>query len=104
MKLTKAEQEGRVTRVQLADDNWWDILTKPKWKHMRDFRAALRKDDTDTDILADIALANFTVGWSYAESVTVDAIGEREIEDLMKVLPVVVEKLLPLLSPEGTAS
>ena len=90
--------------MELADDNWWDILTKPRWKHMKEFRAALKKEDADDDSLADIALAHFTVGWSYAESVTVDAIGEREIEDLMKVLPVVVEKLLPLLSPEGTAS
>ena len=100
MKLTKVEQKGRVTRIQLPDGNWWDILTKPKWKHIKDLRRSLQAPagdaELDEDQAANAALVHFTVAWSFPDDIDNAGLEERDLSDLIQALQLVNEKLSPI--------
>jgi len=93
-----------VERIVLPDSGWWDLNSNPDWNTIKAFRAKLTAlgdiDDAGAEII-DMALVEFTDGWSFPEPVTLEAIGTRRASDLIPVMEVVSEKLVPLLQALG---
>lgn len=54
-----------VIRVSLPLGGWWDLTTRPLWRHVRHWMDGSQ----DGDLLS-LALASLTAGWSFPEGVT----------------------------------
>ena len=92
-----------VVRVNLPSGGWWDIRTRPLWKHVSDWRRAVRAGAKRTGLLEG-ALVSLTTGWSFAEEVRPESLARRESGDLAAVLEVFCRQAGPFASANGSAA
>ena len=86
-----------VARVRLPSGGWWDIRTRPLWKHVSEWRGAVRAGE-DERALLERALVSLTTGWSFSEEVGTESVGGRDADDLAAVLEVFCREVEPFES------
>ncbi|MDA1349164.1 MAG: hypothetical protein O3A47_09945 [Chloroflexi bacterium] len=86
---------GTTRRIGLPSGGWWEIETRPRWRHARGWEAM---DEGD---LADRALAALTVGWSLDEEPTVEAVCALAADDLAAMLDFFLREVAPFLERDG---
>jgi hypothetical protein len=69
-----------IRRIILPSGGWWEIETRPRWRHMRGW------EYSDEGDLVDRALGVLTVDWSFDEEPTVNAVSARGADDLAAML------------------
>ena len=88
-----------VRRVALPSGGWWEIVTRPLWRHVSIWEHESRG-------LAERALVSLTTAWSFDEEVSSETLSLRHEQDLIAVLETLQRELLPLLAsgnPEQAA-
>jgi hypothetical protein len=93
-----------VRRIELPSGGWWEIETRPRWKHVRGWYSghpheAPQSGDAgrgDPD-LAERALVSLTTAWSFAEKTSLDSLAQRDVADVLTAM----ELLRPEVSPPG---
>lgn len=79
-----------VRRIALPSGGWWEISTRPLWKHVRDWP----HEGAD---LIDHALTSLTIAWSFSEEIGVGTIAGRDADDLIAVIEAFREDVAPHL-------
>ena len=92
--------EGRIARINLPSGGWWDIQTRPLWKHLCGW-ALEAEEGQDASGLVERALVSLTTAWSFDDKVCLEALGERQADDLIAVLEVFHRDVVPLLGGDG---
>lgn len=88
---------GTVKRINLPSGGWWEIETRPLWRHVREWADETQGRHTGLE-LAEHALASLTPGWSFAEEISQEAVSRRDVDDLIAVLEVFHGEVVSLLS------
>lgn len=111
----KAPDDGLET-LELPSGGTWTIIVRPKGKHLSRLQSISPAQIPDDGLEAEEGtgnpqadgmeatfrgLAALTERWSFPEEVSVEAIGERDLEDLITVLEVVNRRVLPLFARLG---
>ena len=78
-------------RVDLPSGGWWEIVTRPRWKHLRQWVEA------DGDDLVDRALLSLTTAWSFGQDISLASLRQREPRDLVAILKTFREEVIPWL-------
>ena len=94
-----------VKRIVLPSGGWWDLTTRPRWKHVRRWASERPRLPGDSR-LVEVALACLTTAWSFAEEVSPEAVADRDAEDLVVALEEVgrvVARLVAVGDPEALA-
>ena len=85
-----------VKRIELPSGGWWEIVTRPLWGHVRQWSAASQRQD-GSSVLVELALVSITAAWSFREKVSIEAMAQRDPEDLLAVLQVFHREVVPSL-------
>ena len=88
--------EVRIVRINLPSGGWWDIQTRPLWKHLCDW-ALEAQEGQDATGLIERALVSLTTAWSFDDEVCPEALAERQADDLIAVLEAFHREVVPLL-------
>ena len=83
-----------VKRVSLPSGGWWEIVTRPLWRHVGAW-------GHNSKGLAERALVSLTTAWSFEEEVSREALSLRHEQDLIAVLETLQRDLLPLLAGDN---
>ena len=93
-----------VRRVALPSGGWWDLIVRPRWKHVRDFlciderlASLCDRERLGPASIAERALASLTTGWSFREPVSAESLAHRDRNDLMAVMGVLEREVVPAL-------
>lgn len=93
-----------VKRIELPSGGWWEIETRPRWKHVRGwfaghFDEARHSGDAGRrgPDLAYRALVSLTTAWSFPEETSLDSLAQRDVADVLTAM----ELLRPKVSPPG---
>ena len=89
-----------VRRVDLPSGGWWEIETRPRWEHVREWTAPDKDtrhgsegiDAVNAD-LADWALISLTAGWSFDDDPTLESLARRAAGDVIAAMEVLEETL-----------
>ncbi len=87
-----------VRHIALPSGGWWELETRPRWKHVREFvrpRCGTSGQLSQPDLI-DRALVSLTTAWSFHEPVSVDSLEHRDTEDVVAVLKVLEREVMPL--------
>ncbi len=91
-----------VKRLRLPSGGWWDIETRPRWRHVREwfsmngaYQSESPAGTADGPDLADRALASLTVAWSFPEDVSVSSLPHRDPRDTLAALELLEAEVLP---------
>ena len=93
-----------VKRVSLPSGGWWEIVTRPRWRHVQQWDADGR--DQNGGGLVERALVSLTAAWSFGEGVSLEALARRDAQDMIAVLDTLQRDIVPFLeadTPEETA-
>ena len=88
-----------IRRVDLPSGGWWELETKPRWKHFREWSfdvGAL----SGSVALGDRVLVSLTPAWSFQEKVCLESLCLRDVADTAAVLEVLQREVLSPLSRE----
>lgn len=87
-----------VIRVELPSGGWWELESRPRWKHVRKWASeAGRPGEGET---ADRALVSLTAAWSFEDEVCVAALSRRSPGDLATAFEALHDRVLsPLAGP-----
>ena len=83
-----------VRRVDLPSGGWWDLVIRPRWKHVCPLLLEARDpvDPAAADgahgCLVERALVSFTAAWSFGEPVTEGSLALRDQGDVVAVMEV----------------
>ena len=80
--------------MKLPSGGWWDLRTRPLWKHVTEWRGAVRAGEREQALL-ERALVSLTTGWSFSEEIATESIGSRDADDLAAVLEVLCREVEP---------
>jgi hypothetical protein len=69
-----------VKRIELPSGGWWDIETRPRWKHVHEC-----ENVTEWDSLKQI-IAKLSTAWSFQESICPESIALRSEDDIAAML------------------
>ena len=83
-----------VRRIQLPSGGWWELFTRPRWRHVRRWRL---QDPNGGSVSPESALASLTKGWSFAEEVSAESVADLEEADLVVALEVFQREVVPFL-------
>ena len=81
-----------VVRIDLPSGGWWEIETRPRWKHVRewsggDASGGLGPSSHPSDAeLADRALVSMTTGWSFAGPISLESLAVRDEKDVISAM------------------
>lgn len=67
--------------VRLPSGGWWEIETRPRWRHLRGWTRSRRGADCQ-DGLADEVLVSLTKGWSFGLPVETSSLERIDAGDL----------------------
>ena len=82
---TNSQANEGVARVTLPSGGWWDIRARPLWRHVGEWRRAVRGGANDAALL-ERALVSLTTAWSFPDEIGPESIASRDAEDLVAVL------------------
>ena len=91
--------DPRVKRFELPSGGWWELIVRPTWGDMKPITAKLRSaqmDGAEQEDQLDVIIAALTTAWSFDEDVEADTIANRQMADLIPVMKVVVDEIVPL--------
>ncbi len=91
-----------VARVRLPSGGWWEIRTRPLWKHVSEWRGAVRAGEEE-EALLERALVSLTTGWSFSEEIGPESVSDRDAEDLAAVLEVFCREVEPFKTVRRSA-
>jgi hypothetical protein len=83
------------TRICLPSGGWWEFVTRPRWRHLREWQS--QSLDGQDSVSAERALASLTVAWSFADEVSADAISRLDEADLIVALEAFHREVVPFL-------
>ena len=83
-----------VKRIELPSGGWWDILVRPRWKHVVQWNGG-------SPDLVERALVSLTTAWSFPDEVSLETLAQRETDDLLAVLEAFRQEVVPFLD-EGS--
>ena len=86
-------------RVRLPSGGWWDIETRPRWRHMRGWTRS-RSGTGGQEGLADEVLVSLTNGWSFDLPVETASLGRIDPGDLAAAFGAVRQSLAELWDPK----
>ncbi len=87
-----------VIRVELPSGGWWELESRPRWKHVR--KRASEAGRPGAGETADRALVSLTVAWSFEDEVCVSALSRRSPRDLTSAFGALHDRVLsPLVGP-----
>ena len=90
------------TRISLPSGGWWDLVTRPMWRHLRLLLTGARQGATAAaDTLVDHLLVALTTAWSFDEPVSLDSLAAREGADMDAVVEVLCASVLPAAVGDG---
>lgn len=82
--------DNYVVRVALPSGGWWELETRPRWKHVRLW-------SNDCVLLIEQALASLTVAWSFEDEVTSKTVSNRDEDDQIAILEIFHREVVPRL-------
>ena len=71
-------------RLALPSGGWWDLSLRPLWKHVKLWKGG-------DDRLVETAILHLTLGWSFDEAITVDALRARNPDDRACVIEGIID-------------
>jgi hypothetical protein len=77
-------------RIPLPSGHWWELETRPRWKHVIQWRH-------DELLLLERALASLTTAWSFGENITPETIARRHEDDMLAILDAFQRHIVPQL-------
>ena len=83
-------------RISLPSGYWWEIRTRPLWKHVRRWTAN-HEGSSGRNSLIEAALAELTVSWGFPEQISIEALAHRDAEDVIAVLEIFIQEISPVL-------
>ena len=82
-----------VVRISLPHGQWWEIETRPRWSHVRQWTlghvtsgAGPTKVRYGEQDLIERALVSLTTGWSFDEPVSLHSLARREAGDVVAAM------------------
>ena len=88
-----------VKRIELPSGGWWEIETRPRWRHAREWAAGLRHGPKASDHgeggLIDRVLVSLTSSWSFPLPVNLTSLDGIDAEDVIAVLELVRREVAP---------
>ena len=90
-----ARVDEDVTRILLPSGGWWEFLTRPQWRHVREWRS--RCAEGTGSVSPERALASLTTAWSFADEVSADVISRLDEADLIVALEAFHREVVPYL-------
>ena len=85
-----------VIRIDLPSGGWWELTTRPLWKHV-----CRGTDEGYVSEFLPRALASLTTAWSFPEAVSESTLPARSEEDMAAVLEVFNGEVLPAFRSGG---
>ena len=83
---------SRPVRVALPTGGWWDVETRPTWAQVKEWQRWAAEDDT----FPERVLAQLTLGWSFLEAVSAEAVARRSEADVAAAMAAVERRAVPL--------
>ena len=86
-----------VRRVELPSGGWWEIETRPRWRHVREWAnsadglAGLSGAD-----LSQHALISLTTAWSFQDEISLETLAHRDAEDVLAAMEILKREVAPL--------
>ena len=74
-----------IKRIRLPSGGWWEIETRPRWKHVRRWADDIDRPDRSLD-LVERALVSLTTAWSFCDAIGLESLARRDARDLITVL------------------
>jgi hypothetical protein len=88
-----------IKRVQLPSGGWWEVQTRPLWRHVWQWSSEGRHLDGSPSLI-DLALLSLTAAWSFGEEITFESLARRDESDLLAVYRVLCSEIIsPLERP-----
>ena len=89
-----------VKRIELPSGGWWEIETRPRWRHVREWSVGLRDGAGASELgesdLIDRVLVSLTSSWSFPLPVDLASLDGLDVEDVSAVLELVKREVAPL--------
>lgn len=85
-----------IRRLRLPNGQWWDLETRPTVRQFLEIEKIVRNGAEDEKGSYEV-LRYLTMGWSFREEVTVDAIMDRHIDELIEAMSVFTLDIVPFL-------
>ena len=82
-------------RIDLPSGGWWELQTRPLWRHVREWDTA--SADSDASTAVERALVALTIAWSFGEEISLAAVGRRSADDMIAVLRACQQQVAPFL-------
>ena len=93
-----------VKRIDLPSGGWWELETRPRWKHVREWshnRAGRHRGPSDAlydeQDLVERVLVSLTPGWSFPEPVSIEGLAERDERDVIAAMEMLRREIVTLL-------
>ncbi len=94
--------DDRIKRIELPSGGWWEIETEPKWGDIKAVLNEFRKSGDSAADVMDFVLIRFSTAWSFDdETINLETLAKRSLEDVVPVLGEVMAKVSPLLGILG---
>ena len=88
-----------VRRIDLPSGGWWEIETRPRWKHLRGWLDGLRQISSAREQgeseQVDRMLVSLTVAWSFDLPLKPQYLSSIDTEDIVAVLEVLRREVVP---------
>jgi hypothetical protein len=84
---------GAVRRIDVPSGGWWEVETRPLWRHVREWREGAHHNDGG---LVDRVVVSLTTAWSFDLPVELDSLALVDADDVGVVLEVLVEQVAKL--------
>lgn len=81
---------GAVRRIGVPSGGWWEVETRPLWRHVREWREG--RSDCDGG-LVDRVVMSLTTAWSFDLPVELESLALVDANDMAVVLEVLVEQI-----------
>ena len=91
------------THIALPSGGWWEISTRPLWRHLRAWTDAVG-DKAHNGELLDFALASVTTAWSFDEELSAESVGHREPADQEAAIQALKARVISPMTSEDSVS
>ena len=80
-----------VRRIALPSGGWWELDSRPKWMHVREWAIAHGEVE-----LVERALVSLTTAWSFCEPISRESLARRDAEDVIAAMELLQREVVPL--------